>query len=367
MSNHHRQKTPSVFRRVSIGIATAAVGSTVLGIGVTTVQAAEPDQRQHASGIPSSSLSDGSTYAANQAQGRGQNAGGQDEQGSGNSNRSRRDLTSQQSIAVEFSNADSATPQEYLQFVNRVRNAVSEDGPSATYNANRYSFRQTRQDPNPISVRLSTGEGNSVATVDLLIRPSDLYVVGWRNQNRNYWMADAGAVPQGFEEAGFRFTYPQERATIPLGQQAMVQAIHTMTRDASVSERERAMTVLAQMVSEATRFNGIAQSISGLRSSDSTSHRDRPERWYTGSAPAPAVLDMENNWGALSVTLADLQNGQPPRNPISVNGTLIDNAEQLSQLLSVANRNSLTTNAPLMPQAPELPGRPGGESKGSEF
>ncbi|MFI1367163.1 ribosome-inactivating family protein [Streptomyces griseochromogenes] len=354
-----------------MGIAAAAMGATGLGLGATAAQAVEPDASQQVTqgvGDPESTAqasgadtrqqveepSDSASAPAAVQEPR-EHATPADDTGD---ERNRRDLA--QNPAVEYTVDDA---EGYTDFVQRVRDAVSEPVPGIQ---GPYGFHQTRDSDTPIDIRLRSGSGATDPAIDLLVRPNDLYVVGWRNQDHTY-LLDGEHVPdpQSYEDARFGASYSAlqqatrtrgregeehqyARQDIPLGQQAMVNAIRTLASNgSSVPERARAMTVLVQMVSEAARFNGAAQSFTG-------GVRDRGHtRWYTGAPANAAVQDMENNWADLSAALADLQNGQSVRHPVTINGQQVNSLQQLGVLLSVANRNSLTTTAPS--QSPSEP------------
>ncbi|MFE3865692.1 ribosome-inactivating family protein [Streptomyces goshikiensis] len=285
------------------------------------------------------------------------------EKDSGSQQRVKRDLAFSTNVA--FYNIGSNSPYEYMAFVNQVRDAVSESIPRGTV-AESSGIRQTRADRSPITVRLGVGENvTDGAAIDLLIHPDSLYVVGWGNQLHRYWLQDdALPRPAGFVGPGFGGSYidlasaaGQGRADIPLGQPAMDEAVRTLARDgASRTERARAMTVLIQMVSEAARFNGVAQAISGVATAERPSRGgDRDQRWYNGERPSAAVLDMENSWGSLSRALAELGNGRPMANPVRIGRGQVTDLNQLRHLLSVANRNDVANARPaLVPHQPDV-------------
>ncbi|GAA0421918.1 ribosome-inactivating family protein [Streptomyces luteireticuli] len=277
---------------------------------------------------------------------------------------------------VTFSDIGSNTPYQYMAFVNQVRDAVSEEIPRGTV-TDSSGIRRTRADRNPLAVRLSPGGNTDAAAIDLMIRPDNLYVVGWRTQNQSYWLQDDHAPrPAGYADAGFGGSYielagaaGQGRGGIRLGQPAMEDAVRTLARDnASTRDRAHAMTVLVQMVSEAARFNGIAQSISGAASAEPPRRGgSRDLRWYEGTQPNAAVLDMENNWGALSRVLAELGNRQPVTNPVRIGNLQVTELDQLRRLLTVANRTDIANAGPALPQQPDVHLLDGGSTSGSRY
>ncbi|MFD9327698.1 ribosome-inactivating family protein [Streptomyces sp. NPDC060065] len=152
-------------------------------------------------------------------------------------------------------------------------------------------------------------EGTTASEIQLLIRHSDLFVVGWHNRNDNIFTALEADIP-AYEDpdpirsappgltrqvrARFNGSYGSlegrsaSRRDIALSPDAVRQAVRDLSRSSSTeAQQARALIVLIQVIAEGARFRPVENLYRGT---------------YTGAAtaPPPAILALENAWDPMS-------------------------------------------------------------------
>ncbi|KAI0841844.1 ribosome-inactivating protein [Hypoxylon sp. FL0890] len=194
-------------------------------------------------------------------------------------------------MAEEFDieNSDGA---DYTQFIQRLRDNV------ASGDLCYYLPVLSRQSSTPsrwFDVTLRAG-GQAVT---LRIRSDNLYLDGYQRGSTWYEFQHGGpALIPGSTRLRFDGSYTrlegvarQGREAIPLGQQALVNAVHALS-DADINDQARArqLMVVIQMICESMRFQSI--------------NRHLANNWGSTSAPPPSTLvNLENAWGGLSEAL----------------------------------------------------------------
>ncbi|MEU2718705.1 ribosome-inactivating family protein [Streptomyces sp. NPDC007205] len=234
--------------------------------------------------------------------------------------------------AVEYQ-VQSWDPEGYVRFLEDVRREFS--GGEVSGDAS-----QTEQVGRVRTIRLLPGEDD--AGIDLVVRSSDLYVLGWRWASagvHGVLYALNGSNLDGSTPARIAGNYDSlpRRDGVSLGGEQLNDAIRTLMRHDGRGDNQRAqeaITRMIQMVSEAARFRPIQRFL---------------EQHWTDSAPAaPWVQQMENNWGHLSQVLGYF--GQQRRTQPNNHGTAYYNytdehgnavSEEVSQLLALGNRSDV--------------------------
>ncbi|MFI9362704.1 ribosome-inactivating family protein [Kitasatospora sp. NPDC053057] len=186
-------------------------------------------------------------------------------------------------------------------------------------------------------VRLTTSTGKSV---DLVVRASNLYVVGWylpAPTDKFYSLNDSPAPvynPTGKTtevRTGFDGSYTTlerqaqtSREAVPLGRSSTDQAaidLATPTIPLDVKKISKALLILVQETSEAARFTKI----------DSLVAAD----WTTGApGERQLMVALENDWGSFSNwAIQKLQNPQTPAH--HVGGHTVNDLQAAQQYLGV--------------------------------
>ncbi|QYX78676.1 ribosome-inactivating family protein [Streptomyces akebiae] len=160
-------------------------------------------------------------------------------------------------------------------------------------------------------------EGTSTPNrIRVHIRASDLFVVGWLNQNENIYnrldtkkrdedpepapplvdcAPNGGACLQAsVHDTPFDGSYLSlerqvgDRANIPLSPNSVRQAVRDLSRSGSTNAQQaRGMIVLIQAISEAARFRPIEELIRNTYTTEA-------------ATPSPAILELENSWDPMS-------------------------------------------------------------------
>ncbi|KAI1415787.1 ribosome-inactivating protein [Hypoxylon sp. FL1857] len=191
-------------------------------------------------------------------------------------------------VEFDIENSDGA---DYTQFIQSLRDRV------ASGDLCYYLPVLSRQPSTPNSwfdVVLRAGG----QTLTLRIRRDNLYLEGYRRGTTWYEFRHGGPllIP-GADALRFDGSYirleswaRQGREAIPLGQQALVNAVHALV-DPNINDQARArqLMVVIQMISESMRFQTI--------------NRHLADNWENSAPPPSTLVNLENAWGGLSEAL----------------------------------------------------------------
>ncbi|WP_405894415.1 ribosome-inactivating family protein [Streptomyces sp. NBC_00104] len=152
-------------------------------------------------------------------------------------------------------------------------------------------------------------EGTSTPNrIRVHIRASDLFVVGWLNQNEAIYnrletkppalldcAPNGGAcTPTTLNDTTFNGSYVSlerqvgDRANIPLSPNSVRQAVRDLSRSGStIAQQARGMIVLIQVISEAARFRPIEELVRNTFTTEA-------------ATPTPAIVELENSWDPMS-------------------------------------------------------------------
>lgn len=199
-------------------------------------------------------------------------------------------------VAWDIGNGN-AGASRYTSMLNAVRQRAS----SSTFLHDNTHRTRPEASNEFFSVNISVqDEGTSTPSqIRVLIRASDLFVVGWLNQNENiYNRLEAGTPPLGTDvtarDTPFNGSYIDlerragDRANIPLSPNSARQAVRDLSRSgSSAAQQARGLIVLIQAISEAARFRPIENLFRNT---------------YTTEAALPEghILDLENSWDPMS-------------------------------------------------------------------
>ncbi|KAI1143198.1 ribosome-inactivating protein [Hypoxylon sp. FL0543] len=193
-------------------------------------------------------------------------------------------------MAEEFDieNSDGA---DYTQFIQRLRDNVA-SGDVCYYLP--VLARQSSVPNRWFDVVLRAG-GRAVT---LRIRSDNLYLDGYQVGSTWFEFQHGGPslIPNStmlrFDGSYTRLegVARQGREAIPLGQQALVNAVHALV-DPNINDQARArqLMVVIQMICESMRFQSI--------------NRHLADNWGTSSPPPSTLVNLENAWGGLSEAL----------------------------------------------------------------
>ncbi|KAI0148180.1 ribosome-inactivating protein [Hypoxylon sp. NC0597] len=193
-------------------------------------------------------------------------------------------------FTVEF-NIENSDGADYTQFLQGLRDRV------ASGDLCYYLPVLSRQSSTPnrwFDVVLRAGD----QTVTLRIRRDNLYLDGYRRGSTWYEFQHGGpSLIPGATILRFDGSYTslqrvadQRREAIPLGQRALVNAVHALA-DPNVNDQARArqLMVAIQMICESMRFQSI--------------NRHLANEWENHSSPPLTLVNLENAWGGLSEAL----------------------------------------------------------------
>ncbi|GGN19523.1 ribosome-inactivating family protein [Streptomyces fuscichromogenes] len=215
----------------------------------------------------------------------------------------------------------SATPTDYVNFINRIRELINDGGSTSVAGAGSAYQVDHAQNNNPghflqvdIHVEDGTVPGNLNGYVRLQLDRSNLYLLGWWDvHNRYYYLGDR--TPSDGERsrwesgnyikskdmqrvAGENYTdlervSNERRANMTISRPTMnAAALYLYNANPNYTNQDRARGALrmTQLISEAARFRPIRDSNSFAFS------------WDNGGITVlhPSLAAQENNWGLLS-------------------------------------------------------------------